>query len=44
MTQETWPRVEAVEIIENGEAIGVLLREWDGTISAIRIPVEQLAD
>lgn len=35
---------EQVEIIENGEAIAILLREKDGTISAIRIAVEQLAD
>jgi hypothetical protein len=42
--QQSWPRVEAVEVIEDGKAIGVLLREWDGTISAIRIAVEQLAD
>lgn len=33
-----------VKIIENGGAIGVLLRERDGTVSAIRIAVEQLAD
>jgi len=38
------PKVEEVKIIEQGRAIGVLLREWDGTISAIRIPIEQLAD
>lgn len=31
-------------IIEDGKAIGVLLRERDGTVSAIRIAVEQLAD
>jgi len=35
---------EKVEIIENGEAIAILLREKDGTISAIRISVDQLAD
>jgi hypothetical protein len=31
-------------VIEEGAAIGVLLRERDGTVSAIRIAVEQLAD
>lgn len=39
-----WPCLERVEIIERGRAIGVLLREADGTVSAIRISVEQLAD
>jgi hypothetical protein len=42
--QQSWPRVEVAEIIEDGQAIGILLREWDGSVSAIRIPVEQLAD
>lgn len=42
--QRSWPCVEEVKVIENGKAIGVLLREFDGTISAIRISVEQLAD
>lgn len=39
-----WPRVEAAEPIEDGQVIAVLLRESDGTISAVRISVEQLAD
>lgn len=42
--QPSWPRIEAVDIIEDGKAVAVLLREFDGTISAIRISVEQLAD
>lgn len=42
--QQSWPRFEAVEVIEDGKAIGILLREFDGTISAIRIAVEQIAD
>ena len=42
--QQTWPCFETVEVIEQGQAIGVLLREFDGTISAIRIPISQLAD
>lgn len=32
------------DVIENGDAVAVLLKERDGTFSAIRIPVEQLAD
>ena len=39
-----WPRIEQAESIEDGQAIAVLLRESDGSISAIRISVEQLAD
>lgn len=31
-------------VIENGDAVAVLLKERDGTVSAIRISVEQLAD
>lgn len=42
--QKSWPRIERVETIEDGKAIGVLLREFDGSISAVRISVEQLAD
>lgn len=44
LPQEQWPRVEKAEPIENGQAIGILLREYDGTISAVRIGIEQLAD
>ena len=43
-SQLSWPRIEAVDIIEDGKAVAVLLREFDGTISAIRISVDQLAD
>ena len=42
--QQSWPRIEEARVIEDGRAIGILLREFDGTISAIRIGVEQLAD
>lgn len=42
--QRSWPCIEQVEVIDDGLAIGVLLREFDGTISAIRISVDQLAD
>lgn len=38
------PRFVSVEVFDGGSAIGVLLRESDGTISAIRIPIEELAD
>lgn len=42
--QEKWPRVEAAEPIEDGQVVAVLVREFDGSISAVRIAVEQLAD
>jgi hypothetical protein len=42
--QASWPRIERVEPIEDGQAIGVLLREFDGTISAVRIGIEAIAD
>ena len=32
------------EIIENGDALAVLVKERDGSISAVRIAVSQLAD
>jgi hypothetical protein len=40
----SWPRIEEATVIEDGKAVGILLREFDGTISAIRIGIEQLAD
>ena len=40
----SWPRIEEAEVIEDGKAVGILLREFDGTISAIRIGIEQFAD
>lgn len=42
--QKTWPRIEQAQPIEDGQAVGIVLREFDGTMSAIRIPVEGLAD
>jgi len=42
--QEAWPRIERVEIMKDGQEIGILLREFDGTVSAVRINVSQLAD
>jgi len=38
------PKFEKVEVIEDGKAVAILLREWNGTVSAIRIGVEQVAD
>lgn len=32
------------EIIENGDALAVLVKERDGTISAVKIKVGHLAD
>jgi len=43
-TQQAWPCFEQVQVIEDGKALAILLREFDGTISAIRIPIAQLAD
>ena len=42
--QESWPRFHEVRVIEDGKALGILVREFDGTISAVRIGIEQLAD
>lgn len=42
--QQTWPRIEAAHILEDGQSLGVFVREFDGSISAVRIGVEQLAD
>lgn len=39
-----WPRFEQAQVIEDGQTLAVLVREFDGTISAVRIPVEQVAD
>ena len=38
------PEIIDAEIIENGQAVGLLVKEADGTISAVRVSVEQLAD
>lgn len=42
--QARWPRIEQAQIIEDGQVLAVLVREFDGSISAVRIAVEQLAD
>lgn len=39
-----WPRIERAEVMNDGQELGVLVREFDGTISAVRIDVSQLAD
>lgn len=41
---EDGPRFLKVEIIEGGQAIGVLLAEDDGTVSSVRLGIEQFAD
>lgn len=43
-SQETWPCFYDAEVIEDGQAIGVLLREFDGSFSAVRIDIKQVAD
>ena len=44
LIDQQWPRFEAVEAIEDGQALAILVREFDGTISAVRIGISQLAD
>jgi hypothetical protein len=39
-----WPRFESAAISEDGQAIGLLVREADGTVSAVSISIEQVAD
>lgn len=41
---KTWPRIETASVLDDGQTLAVLVREFDGTISAVRIGVEQLAD
>lgn len=42
--QQSWPRIEEAKVIKGGLAVGILLREFDGTISALQITADQLAD
>lgn len=42
--QDKWPRIERAEVMNDGQEIGILVREFDGTVSAVRINVSQLAD
>lgn len=44
LPQLKWPRFEAAEPIEDGQVLAILLREFDGSISAVRIAIEQVAD
>lgn len=41
---ESWPRFYDAEIVEDGKAVVVIVREFDGTFSAVRIGIEQVAD
>ena len=41
---EDGPRFLKVEVIEGGQAIGILLQEDDGSVSSARVGIEQLAD
>lgn len=41
---EDWAGFVRAEVIEDGQAIAILVRETDGTVSAVRIGIEQLAD
>jgi hypothetical protein len=40
----TWPRIEAANVMDDGQMLAVLLRESDGSISAMSIGIDQLAD
>lgn len=42
--QETWPRFFDAQIIKDGQELAILVREFDGTISAVRIDIRQVAD
>lgn len=42
--QKSWPRIEAAQIMSDGMELAVLVREFDGSISAIRFTADQLAD
>lgn len=41
---EDGPRFLKVEIIDGGRAIGILFEEANGTVSSVRLGIEQLAD
>lgn len=41
---QSWPRIEVAQILSEGLELAILVREFDGTISAIRLTAEQLAD
>lgn len=41
---KSWPRIEVAQVMSDGLELAILVREYDGTISAIRFTAEQLAD
>ena len=41
---EDGPRFLKTEVVEGGKAIGVLLQEADGSVSSVRIGINDLAD
>lgn len=41
---EDGPRFLKAEVIEGGQAVGILLQEDNGQVSSVRLGVEQLAD
>lgn len=43
-TDKDWPRFQSANVIENGQAVGIFVQELDGTVSAVRIGIEQVAD
>lgn len=43
-TQQQWPRIERAEVMNDGQELGILVREFDGSVSAVRITIDQLAD
>lgn len=38
------PKIIEAQPMEDGRYVAILLKEWNGTVSAIRIAAEQLAD
>lgn len=42
--QETWPRFFDAAIVEDGQFLEVMVREFDGTMSSLRINIRQVAD
>jgi hypothetical protein len=39
-----WPVIERVGIVDSGQAVGIVLRERDGTVSVVRVGIDQIAD
>lgn len=38
------PEFVSAQVIEEGRAIGILVKERDGTVSAVRVDIDQIAD